>query len=1037
MSGLNLSRWAVEHRSIVLYLILAIAAAGGYAYLTMGRAEDPTFTIKTMIITATWPGATAAEMQTQVADKIEKKLQELQYFDHVRTFSRPGSVVIHLNLKDTTRARDVTEEWYQARKKIADVKSTLPEGVNGPFFDDEFGDVYSAVYALTGEGYTPADLKRVAEDVRQRLLRVQDVDKVRVVGDRPEKVFVEFSHKKLATLGITPQQLFDSMARQNAVTPAGSVDTKNERVYLRVDGGFDAAERVKAVPVQSGGKLLKLGDVVEVTRGYEDPPTFLVRHNGKPAVQLAVAIKKTANVLDFGERLEREANNLKADLPVGVELHAVAFQPRVVKESVEEFLKAFGEALVIVLAVSFLSLGMRSGIVVAISVPLVLAICFVAMKAVGMNFDRITLGALIIALGLLVDDAIIAVEMMVVKMAEGWDRARAATFAWSSSAFPMLTGTLITAAGFLPVGFANSIAGEYAGNIFWVVGLALVASWFVAVIITPYLGVKLLPSSAAAAARHDRSESRLSLILQRFRPQRNAQTEEPAAADHRDQYDTRLYRLLRRFLTYCVRRPRRVIGFTALLFVAGVVGFTQVQQQFFPQSSRPELLVELRLPEGASFVATETAVRDLESVLTDDDDSEYCTAYIGAGAPRFFLALDPDLPNSSFAKVVVMTRGPEARERLRDRLQAVLRDDPRFAHVRGRVNRLDFGPPVGFPIQFRVSGPDPAVVRRISYEVRDAIRDHADIRDPHLDWDERSKMVRLVVDQDRARLLGLTPKDISDNLQTLLTGLTVSQYREGIELIDVVARAVPAERLNLDTLPDLNLITATGRAVPLAQVAVPKPGFEEPILWRRNRETTVTVRADVRDGVQAPDVTAKLNAVLEPVREGIPAGYRIEVGGSVEESEKANASLYKVFPVMILVMLTLLMLQLQSFGKVFLVTAIAPLAIIGVTVALLVSGAPFGFVALLGVISLAGMDMRNSVILIDQIKHDIDSGLSPWQAVIESTVRRARPVLLTAGAAILAMLPLSRSVFWGPMAIAIMGGLSLATFLTLVNLPAL
>ena len=645
--------------------------------------------------------------------------------------------------------------------------------------------------------------------------------------------------------------------------------------------------------------------------------------------------------------------------------------------------------------------------------------------------------ALIIALGLLVDDAIIAVEMMVVKMAEGWDRVCAATFAWSSTAFPMLTGTLITAAGFLPVGFANSIAGEYAGNIFWVVGMALIASWFVAVIVTPYLGVKLLSQQVADPAYPATHDTRLSRLMRRFLPARNGHSKEPVAVANHEQYDSRLYRLLRQLLTYCVRRPWRVVGLTALLFAAGVLGFTRVEQQFFPQSARPELLVELRLPEGSSFDATETAVRDLESVLTGDPDAEYFTSYVGAGSPRFFLALDPDLPNSSFAKVVIMTGGPEARERLRDRLQAVLRDDPRFAHLRGRVNRLDFGPPVGFPVQFRVSGPDPEEVRRISYEVRDAIRDHPDVRDVHLDWDERSKMVRLVVDQDRARLLGLTPKDISENLQTLLTGLTVSQYREGIELIDVVARAVPAERLNLDSLPDLNLITASGRAVPLAQVAEPKPGFEEPILWRRNRETTVTVRGDARDGVQPADVTAKLLPVIESIRLRLPTGYRIEVGGTVEESSKANASLYKVFPVMILVMLTLLMVQLQSFGKVLMVTAIAPLAIIGVTVALLAFGAPFGFVALLGVISLAGMDMRNSVILMDQIKHDIDAGLSPWQAVIESTVRRARPVLLTAAAAILAMIPLSRSVFWGPMAIAIMGGLSLATFLTLVNLPAL
>jgi multidrug efflux pump subunit AcrB len=683
----------------------------------------------------------------------------------------------------------------------------------------------------------------------------------------------------------------------------------------------------------------------------------------------------------------------------------VAFQPHVVEESVGEFIRSFFEALAIVLVMSFLSLGWRTGVVVALSVPFVLAIVLVVMNATGMNLDRISLGALILALGLLVDDAIIAVEMMVVKMEEGWDRVRAATFAWTSSAFPMLSGTLITVVGFLPVGFAKSVAGEYAGGIFWVVGISLVASWLVAVVFTPYLGFKLLPDYA-------------------HRP-------------HHDPYHTRFYRGLRWVITTCVRHAGIVVGITLVGFVTAMVGFARLEQQFFPQSSRPELLVEIRLPEGASFPATEAEVAKLEKILSGDGDIEHFTAYTGAGSPRFYLALNPDLPNANFAKVVILTKGPEARERLRSRLLERFRLDEQFALSRGRVVRLDFGPPVGFPVQFRVVGPDPATVRRIAYRVRDLVRDEPKTRDTQLEWDESSKVVRMKLDQDRARLLGLTPQDASLTLQTLLAGTPVSQYREGRELIDVVARAIPEERLELDTLPDLTLITPAGKAVTLAQVANLSYEQEEPILWRRNRDTVLTVRADVIDGVQAPDVTAAILPRLDSVKASLPPGYRIDTGGAVEESQKANDALFAVFPLMILVMLTLLMAQVQSFKKLFLVFIISPLGLIGAVAFMHLFHAPFGFNALLGVIALAGMDMRNSVILIDQIEHDMASGMSAWQAVIESAVRRARPVLLTAATAILAMIPLTRSVFWGPMAIAIMGGLSVATFLTLINLPAL
>lgn len=1005
MNALNLSAWAVKHPAVVLYLIMLSSVVGVFAYLGLGRAEDPSFTVKTMVIVANWPGASSDEVQEQVADKIEEKLQETPSLDYLRTYSLPGRAVVTIQLRNDTPPKDVPDIWYQVRKKIGDIKHKLPQGVEGPFLDDEYGDVYAAVLAFTGPDYSPHELKKIATDAHDRLLRVPDVDKVVMVGDRPEKVFVEFSHRKFASLGVSPREVFDSLARQNAVVPAGSVETPTDRVYVRVEGPFAAAEKVRSVPIQAGGRTFRIGDIADVKRGYEDPPTFTMRHNGKPAVGLTVAMSKGGNVLKLGEALEAELKRIEGDLPAGAAVHLVSFQPHVVKDSVGEFTHSFLEALIIVLIVSFLSLGMRTGIVVALSVPLVLAIVFIVMKAAGMTLDRISLGALILALGLLVDDAIISVEMMVVKMEEGWDRIRAATFAWTSTAFPMLTGTLITAAGFLPVGFAKSSAGEYAGGIFWVVGIALIVSWLVAVVFTPYLGMKLLPDFANRA--------------------------------HHNPYGTRFYRLLRWFITSCVRRPALVVGLTIVLFGGALYGMKFVPKQFFPQSSRVELMIEMRLPEGSSFTATEAEVAKVEKLLAGDPDIDHFTAYTGAGAPRFYLALNPDLPDPSFAKVVIIAKDPESRERLRTRLMASFDTDPAFALTRMRVVRLEFGPPVGFPVQFRVIGSDPAKVREIAHRVRDVVRSHRDTRDAQLEWDEPSKMVRLKVDQDRARALGLTPQDVSATLQTLLTGVPVSQYREGIELIDVVARAVPEERLKLDALPDLTIITPAGNAVPLSQVAKISYEQEEPIRWRRNRETMLTVRGDVNDGVQAPDVTARILADLKSLKAELPPGYRIDTGGAVEESEKANVALFAVFPVMIAVMLSLLMIQVQSFKKLFLVFAISPLGLIGAVSGLLLFQAPFGFVALLGVIALAGMDMRNSIILIDQIEHDLANGMSAWDAVIESAVRRARPVVLTAAAAILAMIPLTQSVFWGPMAMAIMGGLAVATFLTLINLPAL
>jgi multidrug efflux pump len=1008
MKGFNLSEWAITHRALVLFMIIVLGIAGLYSYFNLGRAEDPSFTIKTMVVNVAWPGATATEMQTQVADKIEKKLQELPYLDRVETYSQPGVAFIQVFLIDRTPPAKVKDLWYQVRKKVGDIKSELPADVAGPAFNDEYGDVYSSIYMLTADGVSLADLKTRAEDIRQRLLRVPDVNKVDLIGDQPQKIFIEFSHAKLATLGITPQQIFDSVARQNAVTSGGSVDTAADRINLRVTGAFSGVDAIAAVPVQADGRIFRLGDIASVKRGYQDPPTFLVREAGKPAIGLGVSMQDGANIITLGENLKKAMDGVMAELPLGIEVTQIANQSHVVEHSVSEFVETFVEALGIVLLVSFVSLGWRAGIVVALSVPLVLAIVLTIMYSAGIDLHRITLGALIIALGLLVDDAIIAIEMMVVKMEQGVDRAHAATFAWTSTAFPMLTGTLVTAAGFLPVGFAKSSAGEYAGGIFWIVGLALLASWFVAVLFTPYLGLKLLPNLAKAGAH-----------------------ENPDAI-----YDTRIYRALRKVIELALRRRITVAVVTALMFVVALVGFPFVQQQFFPTSTRTELFLELRLPEGTAIEVTDAAAKKGESLLAGDPDIETYTSYVGQGSPRFWLGLNPVLPNPNFAQIVIVTKNLEGRERVKARLERALADGA-LPEARTRVDRFTFGPPVGFPVQFRVIGPDPMKVRDIAEQVRLIMAANPKTIDPHLNWNEQVKSIRLEVDQDRARALGLTPQDVSQMLQTLLSGYAVTQYREGIEHIDVVARAVPAERLDLNDLPSLTIATRNGIAVPLSQIARLHYEYEEPILWRRNRDTVLTVRADIVDKVQAPDVTNEILPKLDTIKAGLPYGYRIETGGAIEESVKANSALVVVFPAMALAMLALLMIQLQSFSRLALVFITAPLGLIGATGALLVSNRPFGFVALLGLIALAGMIMRNTVILVDQIDRDIAAGHARYRAIIDATVRRARPVALTALAAILGMIPLATSAFWGPMAITIMGGLLVATVLTLVVVPAL
>jgi len=1008
MHRFNLSAWAVAHPALILFLIVMFGAAGLLSYRSLGRAEDPSFTIKVAVVTTMWPGATAAEMQAQVADPIEKKLQELPYFDKVTTYTKPAFTAMQVAFKDNTPAREVPELFYQLRKKIIDIKDDLPAGLIGPSINDEYGDVDSILYMLTAQGADYAQMKKVAEALRQRLLKVKDVTKVNLYGTQDEKIYVEFSNAKLATLGITTDQIFQSLARQNAVVPAGIVETSAQRVPLRVTGALDGAKAVAETPVEANGRVFRLGDIATVSHGYVDPPDFQVRQEGKNAIGIGVVMAKGANILELGPAVSSATADFMASVPRGFELEQIADQPAVVEHAVGEFVHSFIEALAIVLFVSFLALGWRTGIVVALSVPLVLAIVFLVMNAMGLDLHRITLGALIIALGLLVDDAIIAVEMMVVKMEQGWDRIRAASFAWESTAFPMLTGTLVTAAGFLPIGFANSSVGEYAGGIFWVVAISLVASWLVAVVFTPYIGVNLLSNLRKRGSKHD-----------------------PHAI-----YETRIYRILRRLIEWCVERRVVVVLATIGVFVLSIVGFGHVQQQFFPLSERPELFFQLRLPEGTAFGATLESVRKAEALLKDDRDISTYTAYIGRGSPRFWLGLNPQLPNESFAEIVIVSKDVEARERIKARIEKAVADGA-LSEARVRVDRFNFGPPVGFPVQFRVIGPDTKKVRDIAYRVREVMRANNQVVDPHLDWNEQSPYLKLVVDQDRVRALGMTPQDISKSLSMLLSGVPITTVRDGIEKVEVVARAVPAERLDLSHIGDLAIYSRNGVAVPLSQIAKVEYSHEEPILWRINRDMAITVRADVVDGVQPPDVTNAIWPKLKSIRDSLEPAYRIEIGGAIEESQKGNASIFVLFPVMIAAMLTLLMIQLQSISRLILVFLTAPLGIIGASLGLNVADKPFGFVALLGLIALAGMIMRNAVILVDQIESDVDQGLSRREAIVEATVRRARPVVLTAMAAILAMIPLSRSAFWGPMAITIMGGLFVATFLTLLFLPSL
>jgi multidrug efflux pump len=1031
MIGPNVSEWGLRHQSFVLFLIVALGIAGAYSYVRLGQAEDPEFTFKVMVVRTLWPGATAREVEQQVTERLERKIQETPWFDYTRSYSKPGESLIFVILKDYTPPRAVPDAWYQVRKKVGDVRHTLPEGVRGPFFNDEFGDTFGTVYAFTSDGYTFAELRDYVDRVRNELLRVPDVAKIDLIGDQEEKVYVEISHRKLATLGIDPAQIFQVLAAQNSLVPAGSYETGEDRIYVRVSGAFDSPQSVNDIGIQANGRLFRLGDIANISRGYVDPPLLKMRYRGEEAIGLAIAMRKGGDIIALGGSLKREMARLQRDLPVGIEVHQVADQPTVVSRSISEFMKTLAEALVIVLAVSFLSLGWRTGIVVALSVPLVLAVTFLGMDLAGIDLQRISLGALIIALGLLVDDAIIAVEMMAIKMEQGWDRFKAAGYAYTSTAPSMLTGTLVAAAGFLPVGLAKSAAGEYTFSIFAVVGMSLLISWIVAVLFTPFLGYKLLPDLGPGAVH---KATLLERALRRLRPGRSVA---PAAAAHDGDavYHTPFYRRFRALVTWCVSHRFSVIGATAGVFLLSIAGFGLVQQQFFPSANRPELVVDLWLPNGASILATEREARRFEAVLKADPDVESYVAYIGGGSPRFYLPLDQQLSNANLAEFVVTTRSNRVREAVAARLARKLEDE--FTLVRGRVNPLQNGPPVAYPVQFRVSGPNFAELRRIAEEVAGVMRANRSMVHVHLDWNELSKTVRLSIDQNKARLIGVASQDLSNVLNSILTGFAVTEYRERDKLIEVLARAEASERRSLDEIAGINVPTQSGKWIPLSQIATVSYGFEEGVIWRRNREPTITVQGDIAGSLQAPVVSGQIDPLLDPIRAQLPPGYRIEEGGAVEESARGQASVNAVMPVMLLTVVTLLMLHLQSMQKTILVLLTAPLGLVGVTLFLLVFNVPFGFVAMLGVIALSGMIMRNSIILVDQIDQDLRAGLAPWDAVVESTVRRFRPIILTAAAAILAMIPLTQSNFWGPMAVAIMGGLLVATVLTLLFLPAL
>ena len=1034
----NLSEWALQHQTLVLYLMLMLTAAGLIAYSKLGQSEDPPFTFKVMLVRTSWPGASAIEVEQQITDKLEKKLQEVPHLGHTNSYSRPGESMIFIIIKDDTFSKDIPQIWYQVRKKIGDIRHTLPSNIESLTFNDEFSDVYGSMYALTADGFDNFALKKQAEIIRAELLNTPDVAKVDFFGERKQRIFIEISNAKLSTLGISTTTLINILQTQNAVVRGGTFDSLTERIRVQVSGRYNTLEELRGIRLRANNQDFRLGDVARVYRGYEDPPRDTVRYKGNDALLLGVSMREGGDVIALGHALDKKIARIQQSLPVGLSFETVTSQPKIVANSVNDFVKSLAEALVIVLCVSLLSLGWRTGIVVAITIPIVLAATFLLMNFMDIGLHKISLGALILALGLLVDDAIIAVEMMSSKMEQGMDRVKAASFAYTSTAMPMLTGTLVTVAGFLPIATAASSTGEYTRSIFQVSAIALIISWFAAVVFVPYLGYHLLPDYA-----HAPKPSKIKLWLKAKLGLTNGDVDKQDNIHHHDIYNTKFYSVFRRLVTACVRYRKTVIVITLLMFVLSIMGFGQVQQQFFPDSTRLELMVDLRLTEGASYHATNDEVKKLETWLNhwnkQNKGIDNFVAYIGNGSPRYYLPLDIQLAHRGFAQFVILSKDLQAREALRSDLLSLFEND--FPSLRASVLRLENGPPVGFPVQFRVDGSDIPKIREIALKIANIMRGNPHLANVQLSWQEPSKVIKVSIDQAKARLLGVNSVDIANMLNGAMSELYISEFREGNERIDLVARGAELERTNLSRLPNLMINTQNGTAnntsVPLSQLATITSEFEEGVIWRRNRVPSLTVRAHLRGNIQAPMVSAQIEEKIADIKANLPLGISIETGGAVEESAKGGASVAKGVPLLLVVVLTLLMLQLQSFSRVFLVLLTAPLGLIGVTIALLVFDKPFGFVAMLGTIALSGMIMRNSVILVDQIDQDTASGLAPWQAIVESTIRRFRPIVLTASAAILAMIPLTRSVFFGPMAVAIMGGLAVATLLTVLFLPAL
>lgn len=1002
MSFPNLSALAVRERAVTLFFILLSVAAGLYSFLSLGRAEDPAFTVRVMVVSAVWPGASAEQLQSQVVDRLEKRIQEVEYLNKIETTIRPGRADLQVEFHDHTPSQKVPGLFYEVRKRMQDEAGRLPRGVIGPVVNDDFGDVYFSLMALTAPGLPLNELTREAEAIRDRLQRLPGLHKALLIGERPERVFLDFDMARLNNLGLSPQAVFDAIDASNQLLPAGSIELDGPRAYLRVTADLSDPERLAALPLRVGNRLMRLSDIASVRRGQEDPPAYLVRSRGQDALLLGVVMGKGENGLAFGQRLGEFVAAEQARLPLGMELTALTNQTDAIAKAVDLFQLKFLVAVAVVMAVSMLAIGWRAGLVVGIAVPLTLGLTFLLMKLAGVNLDRITLGALIISLGLLVDDAIIAIEMMIVKMEEGWDRVRAATHAWNVTAAPMLFGTLVTVAGFVPIGFAQSGVGEYAGNIFWVLAFALLVSWAVAVTFTPYLGVKMLP-------RYEKHDS-ASL------------------------YQTPVYQRLRALVTTCVRRRKTVVAATLLLLVLSVFAMANlVQKQFFPSSDRPEVLVSVNLPQGSAIHNTDATVRRLETILAGMPEVRTLSSYVGAGAPRFFISANPEQPDPAFAKLIAIGHDAAARNRIMQELQRRI-DAGEFPEARVRVTRLLFGPPVQWPVSFRLVGPDPVELRRLGNELRELMAAHPHTRNTHLDWDERAPVLQIDADLDRLRQMGLTPRELAQQLQFQLGGVPVTELRQDIRTVQLQARA---DRAGGVLLPgQIELRTQDGRKLALAQLGQVEVRYEDPVIKRYNRERFLAVNADV-DDAQPPDVTHELWDRMAALRERLPEGYRIDIGGSVEQSGKADGSIQKLQPLMLALMLIFVMLQMRSFSGAFMVVATAPLGLIGATLALLLFRQPFGFVALLGLIGLAGILMRNTMILTQQVQDNFDEGLDPWSAVVEAAVHRARPVILTALAAVLAFVPLTFDSFWGPLAYVLIGGVAVGTVITLLFVPAL